>query len=481
MVNTNSKALKLLSLVLILALVITGVGFSPVTTKDTFADNSSLPFTDVAENYWGLPGISFCYDKGYMTGTTATTFDPKGTFSRAMAIVTLWRIAGEPDVGVTGTYSDVKTNSWNTKAIEWANASNVFKGYSDGTFKPSDAITRQDFALMVMNTANYIGFQSKPGDPEAWKEVEDYKDVDEYAIPAIQWNYSNQIMGQGSNFNPTSSLRRAEAAAVIQRMIENTSTSSTDNVYNILMMGIDYNNYSDATILVSINRTDKTITFTSVLRDMRLPFKGVGEMKFNNAFRLGGPLMTVAEVEKNFDIKLDAYAFVHFNEMADIFDYIGGLDIEISDEEVENANGYVTEMLKVYNVDHSGLIEKSGKVHLDGYQLVGFCRSRYVGNGDFVRTERQRYVFSTMFEKFKTMSFTELVEFFAKAMPNVTHNLTKTKLAELIGMLPTLLTYKLQLNRVPQEDNCEYDPDTFLININFFAASKFMKKMIYNF
>ncbi len=467
---------KALVAILAFALAIGTVAFAPSPTEA-----ADLPFTDISSYGWARDGIQYVYDCGLMKGTTATTFDPAGNIKRCDTLVTLWRLAGEPDTQITGTFSDVYANNYFAKAVEWAVSTDIFFGYDNGKFKPLENATRQDFAIMIYNTCEYLGRPSLPGDDEAYKAVADYDKISDYALEAVKWCYSNGIMGQGSLFKPDQPISRAEAAIMISRMIKNTEPKEKD-VINILMMGIDYHSYSDATILVSINKTDKKIVFTSLLRDVFMEMNNLGMLKFNNAFRFGGPKATARIIEKEYGVHIDNYAFVKFNQMANIFDALGGLDIDVKEAEVEGVNNLATEMQRKYKVEITPGITSAGISHLDGYHLMGYCRVRKgVGNGDFDRTARQRVLFTKMFEKIKTMSFPDLLAFFVVAMPNVKHNLKAADFSQLIRMLPTLCTYTLETQVIPEDGNYYMDPllDYALTGVDFRSASTLMKQMIY--
>ena len=90
--------------------------------------------------------------------------------------------------------------------------------------------------------------------------------------------------------------------------------------------------------------------------------------------------------------------------MVDIIDTIGGVTLEISPEEAEVANGYIMDMCNLQDEDYSShmIPSEGGTIYCDGYQAVGFARIRYVGNSDFERTERQRYVITQLIGRSKT-------------------------------------------------------------------------------
>ena len=67
-----------------------------------------MPFTDVKEDAWYYEAVLYAMQEGYFKGVTATTFAPESKLSRAMAVTVLYRMAGEPEVTGTVTFTDVK-------------------------------------------------------------------------------------------------------------------------------------------------------------------------------------------------------------------------------------------------------------------------------------------------------------------------------------------------------------------------------------
>ena len=92
------------------------------------------PFTDVKEGEYYYDAVLWAYSEGITAGTSATTFDPAGKTNRAQAITFLWRYLDEPEADTENPFTDVDTNEWYGKAVEWAVANGVTEGMSENQF-----------------------------------------------------------------------------------------------------------------------------------------------------------------------------------------------------------------------------------------------------------------------------------------------------------------------------------------------------------
>lgn len=181
-----------------------------------------LPFTDVAEDAWYYDAVSYVYAEGLMAGTSATTFSPDITTSRAMIAVILWRLEGGPAVEEYTDFFDVADGLWYTKAIRWASNAGVVGGYPNGSFGPNDPITREQFAVMLYRYADYKGW-----DVTELADLSDFTDTDKisgYAVTAIRWANAAGIVGgyNDSTLQPQGSARRSEAASMLMRFCRDT-------------------------------------------------------------------------------------------------------------------------------------------------------------------------------------------------------------------------------------------------------------------
>ena len=205
-------------------------------------------------------------------------------------------------------------------------------------------------------------------------------------------------------------------------------------------------------MLVSINFKKERISIISIMRDTYVDIPEVGYNKLNNAYAMGGGNLLCATVTDNFNIDVSRYAAVDFENMIDIIDALGGVDIEWTDAEIEVANGYIRDMCDTLGVDAwDHLLPLGGNWHCDGIQAVAYARNRFVGNSDYARTERQRYVIGQIVKEVQKMNVAQLMSFARKVLPLITHNIKEADIWELLTKAPAILNYTFVKDRVPYD------------------------------
>ena len=182
-----------------------------------------LPFTDVPEGAWYEDAAAYVYKHGLMAGTSATTFAPDVTTSRAMIATILWRMAGSPVVNYAMNYTDVAQGQWCSEAIRWATSEGIVGGYGNGLFGTNDPITREQFAAMLYRFAQEQGYDVSIGENTNILSYTDVADLSEYAISAMQWAVGAGIIngtGDGSTLSPQGTATRAQLAVMLMRFCE---------------------------------------------------------------------------------------------------------------------------------------------------------------------------------------------------------------------------------------------------------------------
>ena len=177
-----------------------------------------LPFTDVT-NHWAYSAIKRVYTRGLMVGMDEKTFAPDQQLSRAMLAVILYAMAGEPAVTGESPFTDVPAGCWYTDAIVWAAQNGIVCGFGDGTFRPNEAITRAQAAVMLYGYAAFTG-----ADVTARADLSAYSDAGQipaWAQAAMQWANARQlIVGRdSSHLVPDGKTTRAEMAAILSAYI----------------------------------------------------------------------------------------------------------------------------------------------------------------------------------------------------------------------------------------------------------------------
>lgn len=178
-----------------------------------------FPFTDVAEERWSYDEIYDMAATGIMLGVNQTTFAPKETMTRAMAITVLYRMAGEPEVSGIADYKDVRQNAFYTKALIWGTECGIVNGFHDGTYRPGDPVNRQQFAAMIHRFVNYLEIETELGDGVTFTDADS---IGAYAKEAVDFCTKAGIINgyKDGSFQPTSAITREEAAAMLSRLID---------------------------------------------------------------------------------------------------------------------------------------------------------------------------------------------------------------------------------------------------------------------
>ncbi len=261
-----------------------------------------------------------------------------------------------------------------------------------------------------------------------------------------------------------------------------------DGVINILLIGNDSrengeDGRSDAMILLSISSRTKQIYMTSLLRDMYVEIPGHDGNRLNAAYSYGGAELLMETIEQNLDIEVNRYVLVNFEAFANLVDAVGGVDLELTTEEIEYVNGYLVEYNMLTdrpqgtdNMDTS----VSGMVHLNGPQALAYTRNRYLGT-DFGRTERQRKVLSAVIKKLPLALVANPGKLFDGLLPNLTTNLTQWECYLLSFQAGKLLTYDIVQNSIPVEGS--YHDATIrgmsVLEVDFEENKEFLQENIY--
>lgn len=260
-----------------------------------------------------------------------------------------------------------------------------------------------------------------------------------------------------------------------------------EGVTNILLIGNDSRNNdesgrSDAMMLLSISGKTNTIHITSLLRDIYVEIPGHGSNRLNAAYAYGGAELLMETIEANFDIEVNRYMQVNFEAFANLVDAVGGVDLELTNEEVKLVNGYLWE----YNIllgrpegtDYFAE-DLSGVIHLNGPQALAYCRNRYIGN-DFGRTERQRKVLSAMIKK-APMALTNLDDVIDGVFSNVTTNVTRFECISLASQAGSFLTHDIIQGSIPLANT--YSNATInemsVLSVDFEANNEYIRTEIY--
>ena len=214
---------------------------------------------------------------------------------------------------------------------------------------------------------------------------------------------------------------------------------------NIVVFGVDTrsnsyaNTRSDTIMIVSLNQDTNEVKIASVYRDTYLYIDGHGYDKITHAYAYGGPELAINALNKNLDLNITEFVTVNFNAVIDIVDAIGGVEIDVTQEEL----GYMNQYIRDVNGElgrRDSILPSAGTKTLTGAQALAYSRIRYTAGGDFKRAERSRTVLNKTFEKAKKLSIGKLNTLADKLLPKILTNISST---EILSMIPVIANIKI--------------------------------------
>lgn len=234
-----------------------------------------------------------------------------------------------------------------------------------------------------------------------------------------------------------------------------------EGITNIALFGLDTregdtSSHSDCMMIVSVDNTRGKIKLISLMRDSLVNIDGYGEAKLNAAYFNGGPELAIKTINQTFDTDITEYVTVDFEQLVDIINQLGGVEIDVQAAEVAELN----RVIRDYGIEQNktfASVEGAGKQKLDGVQALCYGRIRKGGTGDdWSRVERQGIVMSALFSSVQNRSAAELLGLMQTLLPYVTTSLSPTELAPLVvGALKNGVP-TLEHTRVPLDGQWNY-------------------------
>lgn len=191
---------------------------------------------------------------------------------------------------------------------------------------------------------------------------------------------------------------------------------------------------SDVIMVARIDKDTKEVRLVSVYRDTFLKMADLDDpnaySKANAAYAIGGPTQAVRMLNTNLDLDIKEYVSFDFSAVAEAVDILGGVEIEVTDEEAVHLNNYCVETSEVVGKDYEPL-PGAGTYNLNGVQAVSYGRIRYTAGDDFKRTERQRLVLNKMIEKALSSDIGTINSLIDAVFPKIKTSLTKSQILSL--------------------------------------------------
>ena len=215
-------------------------------------------------------------------------------------------------------------------------------------------------------------------------------------------------------------------------------------VTNIALFGLDdrtntFKGRSDVIMVLSVDKKHDKIKMTSILRDSLVHIDGYGEDKLNHAYSYGGAELAIKTLNQNFNLDIKNYVTVNFNNMAGIVDAVGGIDLTITEGEMNEINRnldmLVAEEAEI-EVKDTDYIYENGDVHLNGMQAVAFARIRIL-DSDSERAVRQQKVMGGVMDSVKSTSVFGYPGLLNAILPMCE---TSMDMPAVLGVAPIMLT-----------------------------------------
>lgn len=165
-----------------------------------------------------------------------------------------------------------------------------------------------------------------------------------------------------------------------------------DYVFNVLLIGTDSRDpdaemgRSDTMMLVSFNQLENKATIVSFMRDSLVEIPGYGLTKLGHSYAYGGAGLTINTLNQTYDLDIQNYITINFENLKNVIDKIGGTEVPITAEEA----AYYQQ--RGYTNIHEGVNV------LNGEEALVHARNRTL-DSDFGRTRRQRSVMNGIYRK----------------------------------------------------------------------------------
>lgn len=224
-------------------------------------------------------------------------------------------------------------------------------------------------------------------------------------------------------------------------ILDSTDFKNEDGITNILLAGTDARpgeevSRSDAMMILTVDGKNKSLKLTSLGRDTYVDIPGHGKQKLTHAYVYGGIDLLLETIENNLEIDIHDYAVVDFLSFMDIVDALGGVEVEVKENEINEINKFIkNETYQWYENPNKGpmeLIESAGVQKLNGYQALSYSRIRK-NDSTMERDRRQRAVIQGLVNGVKDLSITKYPNLVNSILPYVKTNMKPSEIIALGG------------------------------------------------
>ncbi|MEG2348493.1 MAG: LCP family protein [Clostridia bacterium] len=263
-------------------------------------------------------------------------------------------------------------------------------------------------------------------------------------------------------------------------LYENVSDKVTKEEFNdvvsVVLFGTDSRDTtnmdagrSDTIIIASVNPKMKSMKLISIPRDTYVNVPGYGKTKINHAYAYGKEQLSIKTINNNFGLNITEYVTIDFSGLINIINTVGGINMNITEEEMKYINNGVKEQYKITG-NPVKKVTHSGSVTLTGEQALTHSRNRTVGN-DFTRASRQREVLEALINKMSSMDLNSILSLSDNFLSEVRTNMNPTKY---MGLVTSMLTNKSEYMKnfiSAQVPNTEYASGQMIDGVYYFVPN----------
>lgn len=230
---------------------------------------------------------------------------------------------------------------------------------------------------------------------------------------------------------------QTELSAAQKAAMQAQNANKTDYI-NILLVGVDRrgtrgNSNTDTLMIATLDKKNKRLKLTSVLRDCYVPIEGYGVDRINSAAAHEGIPLLLTTLNNMMHLELESYVLVDFRMFEKIVDKMGGIGLRMTEQEISATNDNIAGLNKQRGVEYlwdGFLFANPGSVHCNGQQALAYARIRKL-DSDFSRTNRQFKVLNAIYAKFRSKNLAQQTALLYDLLPLVETNLNPAQIVDI--------------------------------------------------
>lgn len=297
----------------------------------------------------------------------------------------------------------------------------------------------------------------------------------------------NVADGDTSSNDINSENKVSKTESVDKAALEKELSAKYNGKFTIAFFGVDSRDEqlgtgtrSDSIILCCVDIKSHKVKLISVYRDTYLNVGNDYYDKCNAAYGAGGPERAISMLNTNLDLYVSDYITVGFRGLIDAIDALGGVPVDVTEEEIFHLNNYQMCMAEELGEEYVPVVFP-GMQMLNGLQATAYCRIRYTSGSDFKRAERQRNVIEAMLERAGNVSIASLTDALTAILPNVQ---TSLDVKDIVSMMTLAGNYEVSVSEGFPAQNmlngANLKPGQCVIPTSLEANVKLLHKLLYD-